>query len=290
MLLLPLFPYFLVISLFLGASLGCVSAYNVVRKQSLLGDIMSHASLPGIVYMFLLFHTKNISILLCGGVLSAIISSLMSFYLQKNNLFAKDTPFAIILSWFFSAGIIGMAIIQKKSIEGQSLINNFIFGNILTCANKDFLFYIPLLCIIFFLFVFTYRIQEVLGFDHEYALLRYSWIKYCDALLLFFSIVVIVIGLQAVGVLLMGSLIIAPGTIARLLTKSYGNMLLCSIIMTIVAFLSGIGMSLYYSSLPTGPLISLFLVVLCVIIAALYKAKAWRKMKMNPENRLGKDL
>lgn len=275
MLVLSLVPYLLLICLLLGASIGCVSAYSVVRRWSLLGDIMSHASLPGIVYMFLLTHTKNVSLLLCGGVISALLSSFMSFYLQKKKLFAKDTPFAIVLSWFFSAGIIGLAVIQKKSIEGQSLLNNFIFGNILMCANQEMFRYVPILIAIVIIFIISYRVQEILGFDYEYALLRYAWIKYIDALMLFLSVIVIVIGLQAIGVLLMGALIIAPGLTARFLSNSYITILILSIIMSIIAFIMGVGLSIMMPYLPTGPLVSLISVVGAMLAAGSY----WMRKK-----------
>ena len=261
-----LIPYFILISLFLGAAIGTVSTYSVVRKWSLLGDIMSHAALPGIVYMFLFIKTGNIPLLLLGGACSSLMSVLLSFYLQKKHIFPKDSAFAVVLSWFFSIGIIGMTIIQKQSITGQSLINNFIFGNIIMCSNRYIIYYIPLFLVIICTFFFSYKIQQIIGFDHIYAEFSYSFIKFWEIVYLLLSICTIVIGLQAIGILLMGALIIAPGTAARLLTDSYRTMMIYSIIITIASFSCGIGITIVLPTIPTGPVIALIPIIFCLFI------------------------
>jgi manganese/zinc/iron transport system permease protein len=272
----PLLPYLLIIAFFLGTALGLVSSYSVVRRWSLLGDIMSHATLPGVTCMFLLTQTKNISLLLMGGALSSFLSSLISFYLQKKSLYYRDSSFAVILSLFFSAGIIMLSLIQKKSINGQSLINNFIFGNIMMCANKDFLYYIPLIITIIIIFIISFRVQQILGFDYEFSLLRYKYLFFLDFFLLLCNVIIITIGLQSIGILLMGSLVISPGMNGRLLTHSYKKMMQISAFISIISFLFGIGNIFFIPSLPTGPLIALFPLAICIFIVFIKTIKGER--------------
>lgn len=263
----------IIISIFLGIILGFVSSYAVVRKWSLLGDIISHAALPGIVYIFLLFKNQNIFIMLLGGALSSLLSTIFSFYIQRYKSIPKDSAFALILSLFFSFGIIGMTIIQKKAIVGQSIINNFIYGNIVSFASGNVYFYIFFSLIISLLFYISFQIQKCIAFDKVFSNVRYKSINFWEFLLLFVSIVSIIIGLQAVGILLMGALIIAPGSAARLISNSYFKMTLYSILITVFSFLIGIFISLKYSNIPTGPVIALTPIIIFLII------KFFRKIK-----------
>ena len=264
-------PNLILISIFLGAALGCVSSYAVVRKWSFIGDIISHSALPGVVYMFLATQTQNYILLIIGGGVSALLSSLISFYIQKNTLLPRDSGFAIILSWFFSLGIIGMTIIQKISISGQSMINNFIYGNIVTFASGKILFYIIFSILFLIIFFALLNIQKSVAFDIVYTQIRYKYMFLLETILLISSVFIIVIGLQVVGILLMGALIIAPGSFAKMICGSYLKMIFCSMILTILSFLFGVSIGIYFSHIPSGPIIALIPVCSCILMVLYYK-------------------
>jgi manganese/zinc/iron transport system permease protein len=241
----------------LSCALGCISAYSVIKKISLLGDVISHAAFPGIVLFFLLFHTTDIKILFIGGVISSFISVYISFLIFKKKIIPKDTAFALVLSCFFSFGIILLSLIQKKSFIGQSLLNNFIYGNIFNISYESLIFIAIVSFIVTLFFFMTYNIQRIIAFDKQFAI---KTIPYCfvwEILFLTASIIIIVLALQMIGILLMSSLIIIPGTIARITTHSYLKMLIISCIICCFSCLSGVIISLYCQSLPTGPIIIL---------------------------------
>jgi manganese/zinc/iron transport system permease protein len=247
----------IILSVCFGLIFGAISSYNVVKKTSLLGDIMSHAALPGIVYTFLFFQTKNIFFLMLGGTISACISSFIAFYIQKNFYIQKDAASGCLLSLFFSLGIIGTAIIQKKSLIGQSMINNFIFGNFLNFLSQSISFFIIFSICIFTIFFITIKIQETFSFDETFSRILYKNVTIWQFLFLFLTIISIVVGLQAVGILLMSSLVVAPGVTARMLTNSYKNMILISSFTIFLSFFLGIFITFYFQFIPTSPLISL---------------------------------
>ena len=279
-------PNLILISLFLGMSIGCVSAYATVRRWSLIGDIISHSSLPGIVYMFLFSESQNHLILVLGGAISALISVLFSFYIKKKTHLPKDSPLALILSLFFSLGIIGIAIIQKKSIAGQSMINNFIYGNIITFASGNIYTYMYICIFILLFFFYTINLQKYVGFDNSFMQIYYKYTYLYEFIVLLISILTIVIGLQSVGILLMGALIIAPGSFAKLFTNSYLNIILLSMIVTFISFLFGVGIGIYYSSIPTGPIIALIPVSLCILVYIFNKIKNAFLFKKNIQLKL----
>ncbi len=247
----------IILSVCFGLIFGAISAYNVVKKTSLLGDIISHAALPGIVYTFLFFQTKNIFFLMLGGTISACISSFIAFYIQKNFYIQKDAASGCLLSLFFSLGIIGTAIIQKKSLIGQSMINNFIFGNFLNFLSQSISFFIIFSICIFTIFFITIKIQETFSFDETFSRVLYKNVTIWQFLFLFLTIISIVVGLQAVGILLMSSLVVAPGVTSRMLTNSYKNMILISSFTIFLSFFLGIFITFYFQFIPTSPLISL---------------------------------
>jgi manganese/zinc/iron transport system permease protein len=250
-------PYVIAISLSFSIALGCVSAYSVVKKWSLIGDVISHAAFPGIIYMFFFTHNTHIALLFLGGLISSLISILLSFYIHNKKLIPKDSAFALVLSCFFSLGIIGLSLIQKKHISGQSILNNFMYGNLLTISTGQAFFYISISCIIGLFFIFTREIQKMIAFDKIYAQTKLDSIVQWETAFLVFSIASIVISLQAVGILLMSSLVIIPGTIARIMSTSYTQMMFVSILIAALSFLGGITMSMIQPSIPTGPLIVL---------------------------------
>src|SRR5277367_1309516 len=103
----------------LGATSGALGAFALLRQQSLLGDAISHAALPGIVLMFLCTHTKNPWILLCGGAVAGIVGVVSMHYIITHTKLKKDAILGIILSVFFGFGLVLMTVVQKIPICGQ---------------------------------------------------------------------------------------------------------------------------------------------------------------------------
>lgn len=249
-----IYYYFIFFGIALGISVGIISAYMTIKKWSLLGDIISHAALPGIVWMFLFTYSSSLLILIFGGFISALLSIILSFLLQKYGKFPKDSSFALLLSWFFSTGIIAFNIIQKKSIVGQSILNSFIFGNILMFNHNHIFYYLLYAIILFFIMYSTLKKQEFFSFDQVFSSIKYKYVLFWELLFLIISILTIIIALQTIGILLIGGLIILPGNIASLFSKSYQQLFWYSILFSIIIFLTGIMLTFIYSHLPTGPI------------------------------------
>lgn len=266
--------YFIIFGISIGIMLGIISAYMITKRWSMLGDIISHAALPGIVIMFYFTHITFLPLLLLGGNISALISILFSFYLQKYGKFPKDSSFALLLSWFFSLGIMILNIVQRKNIVGQSILNNFIFGNILM-INYNFIHYYALYTVVLLILgILTLKRQEFFSFDRSFSILKFKYVELWETLFLLISVLTIIIGLQAIGILLIGGLIILPGSIARLFAKSYKQLFFLSILFSIISFCVGIHITFCFRYLPTGPLcllVSSFLFFSLFAIKQIYK-------------------
>ena len=265
--------YFIVFGIALGVSIGIISAYMTIKKWSMLGDIISHAALPGIVWIFLITYSVSLPILIFGGFISSLLSILLSFWLQKYSQFPKDSSFALLLSWFFSIGIIAFNIIQRKGIMGQSILNSFIFGNILMLNHNHIYYYILYGILLFIIMYCSLKKQEYFAFDQIFSLIKYKYVLIWEVIFLIISILTIIIALQSIGILLIGGLIILPGNTARLFCRSYSALFCWSIIFSIIIFLSGISLTFYFTHLPTGPICLLCGSVLFFLIFIIQKIR-----------------
>src|SRR5579864_954279 len=121
----------------LGMIAGMVGVFALLRQQSLLGDALSHAALPGIVIMFLITHSKNSWILLMGGAMAGIVGTGMVHYVLTRTTLKKDAVLGIVLSVFFGFGLVLMTVAQKYAVADQAILNKFLFGNVAILLPED---------------------------------------------------------------------------------------------------------------------------------------------------------
>src|SRR3989338_8875967 len=121
----------------LGITSGALCAFAVLRQQSLLGDAISHASLPGVCFAFVLFHSKEPIILLLGAGLAGWLGTLLIMLITRMTRIKKDAALGIILSVFFGFVLVLLTVIQKMPLATQAGLNKFLFGNAATLLTKD---------------------------------------------------------------------------------------------------------------------------------------------------------
>jgi manganese/zinc/iron transport system permease protein len=249
----------------LGATAGLLSPFTMLRRQSLLGDVMSHAALPGIATMFLATKTTHPLLLMVGGAIASILGVLCVVVVTHVTRLKRDTMLGIVLSVFFGAGVILMTVIQKKQIASQSILNNFLFGNASTLRLNDVMLAAILLCVVIAIIALWWKEWRLALFDADFCYaVGYSPLL-LDIALTMLTACVVVVGLQSVGILLMSSLLIAPGAAARQWTYSLKPLVFLSLFFGAGAGASGALMSSVARGLPTGPVIVLFLTALVVV-------------------------
>ncbi len=245
----------------LGALCGMLGSFAVLRKQSLLGDAISHAALPGIAIAFLITETKNSNALLIGALISGLIGAFWIRGIVKNTHLKSDTALGLILSLFFGFGMLLLTFIQKMPNANQAGLNKYLFGQAATLVSSDvwtmcFIAGLSLLVLLVF-----WKEFKLLLFDADYAKSLGFNIKFLDVLITFFIVLCIVIGLQAVGVVLMSAMLLAPAAAARQWTNSLGVMVLLAAIFGSFSGVLGTAISASSSNLSTGPVIVLIAAV-----------------------------
>lgn len=255
----------------LGIVSGALGSFAVLRKQSLLGDAVSHAALPGIALAFLLTLSKATLILTLGAAVAGWVGTYFIFHITRNTRIKNDSALGLILSVFFGFGLVLLTYIQKQSYSNQAGLDKFLFGQAAALLQRDVLTMIVLSVLVLSLLVIFWKEFKLISFNADYGSSLGLPVKKLDFLLTGMLVIAIVIGLQTVGVVLMSAMVVAPAAAARQWTDRLGLMVILSSIFGAFAGISGALLSGSISRLPTGPTIVVcmsFIVLLSVMFAS----------------------
>lgn len=253
----------------LGATSGILGSFAVLRNQSLLGDAISHAALPGIVLAYLLTGEKSNFVLLSGAIVCGILGSYFVNDIVKNSRLKTDTALGIILSVFFGIGMMLLTYAQSLDDANQAGLDKYLFGQASTLMQKDVLFMLGFLIPSLLLVLTFWKEIKIFLFDAEYAQTLDIPVRKINLMLTLLIVIIIVMGLQTVGVVLMSSLLLAPAAAARQWTNSLSKMLGIAALIGAFSGVFGSYISATESNLPTGPVVVL-IVSLIVLISLLF--------------------
>ena len=238
-----------------GITAGIVGCFTLLNKQSLLGDTIAHATLPGLAGMFLIILQKSYCMLLLGAGITGLTGAIAVDYITKTTQLKKDTALGIVLSTFFGIGIIFLTMIQKLPIGNQAGIDKFLFGQAATILNEDLIIITILSCIIIATVYFYFKELTIIIFDQQYAQAIGLPVNLIQNIFLVIIVATVLVGLQTVGLILMSSFLIAPAAAARQWTDHLATTILLSIFFSLIATTTGTIISYQYAHIPTGPAI-----------------------------------
>lgn len=247
---------------FIAGSLGC---FAVLRRQSLLGDAISHAALPGVAIAFILTLSKHPLILLSGAFIAGWIATFLVTKIRRTTRIKEDAALGILLSVFFGAGIFLLTIIQRFPTAEKSGLNTFLFGNAATLLREDIIIMSVLGLIALLCLLLLWKEWKLITFDRAFAQSIGFPVALLDIVLMTLIVIAIVIGLQTVGVVLMSAMIIAPAVAARQWTNHLEVMVILAGIFGSFAGASGAMVSSIVSHLPTGPTVVVTISIIVLI-------------------------
>ncbi|WP_243291131.1 metal ABC transporter permease [Bacillus sp. FJAT-47783] len=239
----------------LGIASGVVGSFALLRKQSLIGDAMAHAALPGVCIAFLLYGTKSLFWFTVGAAISGFISTWLIHLIVNKSRIKEDSAIGLVLSVFFGLGIVLLTYIQNESTGNKSGLDDFIFGQAASLVRSDVMLISSISGILLIATMLFFKEFKLITFDKGFAKGLGIPVKWFDNLLILMIVLAVVIGLQAVGVVLMAAMLITPAIAARYWTDSLSLMII--IAGGIGAISGGLGtlISTTTAGLPTGPLI-----------------------------------
>lgn len=249
----------------LGVVCGMLGSFAVLRKQSLLGDAISHAALPGIVIAFLITGAKNSNTLLIGALVSGLIGTFWIRGIVKKTHLKSDTALGLILSLFFGFGMLLLTFVQKMPNAQQAGLDKYLFGQAATLVESDVWLMAAVMAIALLVLIVFWKEFKMQHFDPDYSKSLGFNTYFLDVLMTSLIVLAIVIGLQTVGVVLMSAMLLAPAAAARQWTNNLGIMIFLAAIFGALSGIFGTAISATSNNLSTGPLIVLVAAVIVVV-------------------------
>ncbi len=246
------------IAVLVAVPTALLSCFLVLKGWSLMGDAISHAVLPGVVLAYIVGIPLGI-----GAFIAGMVCALSVGFLKENSRIKEDTVMGVVF-----AGLFGLGIVLYTAIRTDVHLDHILFGNMLGVGQADLLTAGIIALVVVALVGAKWRDLMLFIFDPQQAgaiglptrLLHYG--------LLALISLPIVGSLQAVGIVLVIALLIAPGAIAFLVTKRFGVMLFVAMGVSVGCGLVGVYLSFFLDSAPAPTIV--LLMSLCFILAFVF--------------------
>ncbi|UCF67995.1 MAG: metal ABC transporter permease [Acidobacteriota bacterium] len=271
----------------LGAVSGALGSFAMLRRQSLLGDAISHAALPGIAVAFMLTRSKAPVVLMLGAALAGWLATLAVMTIVTRSRIKYDGALGIVLSVFFGLGLVLLTLLQKRPDASQAGLDRYLFGQAAALLVDD----VRAMAIIgagaLAVLAVLWKEFKLISVDADFGAAIGLPVRLLDTALTSLLVIAIVIGLQTVGVVLMSAMVVAPAAAARQWTNRLGPMVALAAGFGVVAGVGGAVLSSIVARLPTGPTIVLALsgLVLVSLLIAPARGLAWRALRRGQHRR-----
>ena len=252
----------LIVSVLVGVMCPVIGAYVVTRGRSFMGDALAHSVLPGMVVAFLLGISPFFAAVPAGVVVALLMGTV-----SKHTGISEDTSIGIVFAGMFA---LGMVMLSKASNINVN-IEDLLLGQVLGVTQTDVYVSAVLAALVLMGLYIFYRQLVFTTFDEigaSAAGIRTGVVEY---VLLGFLALVVVIGIQAAGIVLVMAMLITPAATGYLIARRFVGMMFVGAIVGATAAVAGMYLS-YYADLPSGPTMALLSTGLFAA-AALYRVK-----------------
>jgi manganese/zinc/iron transport system permease protein len=284
-------------AMLLGIGAAVVGSFTLLRKRALVGDALSHAALPGIAIAFVIGSElgvggKSIAPLLTGAAISGVLGVLTIQFLTRHTRLTGDAAIGAVLSVFFGAGVVLLSIIQSRPTGNQGGLTGFIYGQTAGMSRDDALLMGLTAIIVTSGAILLLKEFSVVCFDDGFASAQGWPVGRIDLLMMAMLVLVVVVGLQAVGLILVMALLIVPPASARFWTDRLGRMVALAAFFGGLSGYVGATASALLPRMPAGAVIvltggSVFLVSFLVAPRRGLLAVAARRLRLRL--RVGRD-
>jgi manganese/zinc/iron transport system permease protein len=241
----------------LGLSSGILGSFALLRRRSLMGDALAHAALPGVCIAFLLTGQRSLAVLLLGAAIAGLMGAWCIQAVTRHSRVKEDAALGLVLSVFFGLGVVLLTLIQHSERGSQAGLDKFIFGQAASLVGSDvrvMAISAGVVCVLSFA---LFKEFKLLCFDPGFGRGIGYQMSVLDGVLMLLIVLAVVIGLQAVGVVLMAAMLITPAAAARLWTEKLNTMVWLAGLMGAASGALGTLLSAVAPGMPTGPLIVL---------------------------------
>ncbi|GAB3532719.1 metal ABC transporter permease [Arthrobacter tecti] len=245
----------LVVTLAAAIVASVLSCWLILMGWSLMGDAVSHAVLPGVALAYIVGVPFSLGAFVFGAGAVALIGAVKSTTKLKS-----DTVIGVVFTALFA---VGLAIVSRT--PSQVDLMHILFGNVLGVTDGELWQVLILGALTLAIVLFKRRDLTLFAFDRTHAHVIGLNTRLLSALLLGLLALSVVVGLQAVGIILVVAMLITPGATAFLLTRSFDRMLLLAATITAAASVGGIYASYYLDISPGAAVVLAQALVFAVV-------------------------
>lgn len=245
----------LVVSVLAGIMCPWLGAYVVTRNLGFMGDALAHAVLPGMVGAAVMGFSPTL-----GAAPVAVAMALIVGFLTRRTGLSSDTTIGILFAGLFALGVIMLSLATGVRVNLEDLLLGQVLGATWTDATASLILAVAValaLCGLHRSLVFS-------GFDAAGAATAGLKTESLDYALLALLAIVVVMALQAVGIILVISLLITPAATALMLVRQYSWVMVLAVGLGILSAVTGLYLSFHFN-LPSGPAMALVSVLLFAI-------------------------
>lgn len=249
-------------TMLLGVASGLVGSFLLLRKRSLMGDTLSHATLPGIALAFLTLvklggEGKSLPVLLLGAALTGVAGFVSVLFIRNFTRLKDDAAMGIVLSVFFGAGVALLGLVQAEPQGSAAGLESFIYGKTASMVGQDFALLVGVALLAGMVALGLFKELRLLCFDEGYAAAQGWPVHGLEVLMLLLVTAVVVAGLQAVGLILVIAFLIIPAAAARMWTERLSWMLVLAACLGATSGWLGASVSALLPNVPAGAVIVL---------------------------------
>lgn len=273
-------------SILLGIGSAAIGCFALLRKRALVGDAVAHAALPGVAIAFMLTGTKNTFALLIGAAIAGWISMIVMDYIVSKSRIREDTAIGIVLSVFFGLGILLMTHIQSGGSANQSGLDKFLFGQAASLLPEDVAVFGSVSVLLIVVIILFFKEFKLLSFDPDFAKALGFPVRLLEMALTTMIVFAVVVGIQAVGVVLMAAMLITPAAAARYWTERLPVMILLAALFGAISGYAGAFVSYIAPNMPTGPwIVTAITMIFCVSLLFAPRRGALSRLRRHRGNR-----
>ena len=282
----PIFLKVVVGTTLLASSSAVVGTFSYLKGQSLVGDAIAHALLPGVVLAFMLGDGKNPAYLILGALVSGLIAHYGIAFIQNRTKLKSDTAVSLVLSTFFGFGIMLMSVVQQRGQGQQAGLERYLLGKAAAITMLDVYTFSALALLLLLGVALFYKGFQLMTFNEDFAHAIGLPVGLIRVTFTVLTVLAVTIGIQTVGVVLMAALLITPAAAARAWTKSLPQMIVLAAVFSAISAVLGTLISSAITKMPTGPWIVIILGLIGFTSLFIAPEKGWLfKRKRALENR-----
>jgi len=236
---------------------GLLGNFLVLRKQSLMGDAISHAVLPGLVIAFLITTSRSPWVMFIGAAIAGGVTVVLIELVKKLGRVEPGAAMGVVFSVLFAMGVL---LIEKAAARHVDLdADCVLYGQLETLAEFGLpdtfsglmawstielvprqVWMLAVMFVLALLFVgLLFKELRIAAFDPGISTTQGVHAGVMHYALMLFVAAATVAAFEAVGSILVIAMLICPAATARLMTDRLGTQVLCSLLVALACGLLG---------------------------------------------------